>query len=499
MDNNSNWRDYLILIPLIFVPRLLHLGRFLTVDEILFLTHAREFAAGLSTGDFSQTLGIGYPGVTVAWWSSGPVSLMTSELGAYLAGRMATAFATGVLLLLLFALSQRLIGRWAAFLGVGLLALDPYTLSYSRIFHISVPLALFMALAAVSFVLWLTEEKRYWLVGAGAFTGLALLTKSTALLLGPMLAVVGLVWLVMTRPAGAWKRLFIGGAAVAGIAALVFVVAWPAMWTQPLAALDLTFSKLITDQAAGTGNLGMYWRGQFVQDPGPVFYLVAFILKATPWLMLGMLVSVGLTYQREQRFVIVALWLFALTYLIIMTVASKKSIRYMLPMYPFFYLLAGIALTWVMQRARRPLTIGLFVLAIGWAIPYHPYYFTYFNPAVMGHWWATDTILVGWGEGLDEAARYLNEVHPNGHVTAWYRHVFREYYAGTVYDVVPQELMLSNEYTVLYVNQVQRNIPDPNLIHYFRTEREPEYTVRFNGIDYAWIYRNPPAESNDTP
>ncbi|NEP82337.1 MAG: hypothetical protein F6K39_31830 [Okeania sp. SIO3B3] len=65
--------------------------------------------------------------------------------------------------------------------------------------------------------------------------------------------------------------------------------------------------------------------------------------------------------------------------------------------------------------------------------------------------------------------------------------------------MVPQELMLSNEYTVLYVNQVQRNIPDPNLIWHFRNERTPEYTVRLNGIDYAWIYRNPPAENTDAP
>ncbi|MDW8072351.1 MAG: hypothetical protein RMK79_12895, partial [Anaerolineae bacterium] len=32
-----------------------------------------------------------------------------------------------------------------------------------------------------------------------------------------------------------------------------------------------------------------------------------------------------------------------------------------------------------------------------------------------------------------------------------------------------------------------RNIPDPNLITYFR-RRIPEHTVRINGVAYAWIY-----------
>ena len=45
-------------------------------------------------------------------------------------------------------------------------------------------------------------------------------------------------------------------------------------------------------------------------------------------------------------------WLFALTYLIIMTIASKKSIRYMMPAFPAFYLLAGTALYQTIQTLQ---------------------------------------------------------------------------------------------------------------------------------------------------
>jgi hypothetical protein len=47
------------------------------------------------------------------------------------------------------------------------------------------------------------------------------------------------------------------------------------------------------------------------------------------------------------------------------------------------------------------------------------------------------------------------------------------------------------DHTVLYINQVQRDIPDPNVIHYFRTRRRPEFTARLAGIDYAWVYPGP--------
>ena len=170
--------DWLILCLLIFIPRLLHLDVFLTIDEPLFLDYARAFALGLRSGNLGQTLGIGYPGVTVAWWSAPVVGLAASELGAFVAGRVATAIVAGLLLLLVYLFARLLLGRWPAFIGVALLALDPYTLSYSRLLHIAAPLALFMTLAGLACLLWLTDGRRRRLLLTGLFTGLAMLIQS---------------------------------------------------------------------------------------------------------------------------------------------------------------------------------------------------------------------------------------------------------------------------------------------------------------------------------
>ncbi len=567
---NRQKLDWLWLSLLIFIPRLLHLDVFLTADEPLFLEHARDFAAGVSRGDWSRTLGIGYPGVTVAWWSGPVVTGLADGLPAYAAGRFVTALATSLLLLLLYGLARPLLGRWPAFLGVGLLALDPYTLAYSRLFHIAAPLALFMTLAGVALLLRLRDGRRRWLVLGGLFTGLALLTKSTALLLGPMLGALLLGWAIGTRQwrEGRWW-LARGGdlVSIAAIAAVIFIILWPAMWSQPLEALTLTFGKLLTDQEAGAGNLGMFWFGQFVEDPGPAFYPVAFLLKSTPWLLLGLGLSVWQVITQQRRGdaktpnyhlpitnnqlplshsptlpLSQSLWLFALTYLLIMTLASKKSIRYMLPAFPTFYLLTGLAFYnlkefWTKSQSPNPQSPNLqrptsqspnppipqspnlptlrlrsgqaphpstlppfhpstllLPLALILTLAYHPYYLTYYNPLLLGWRWAPHTLLVGWGEGLDQAAAYLNEQPPTT-VSAWYEWLFPSLlpslYEGTVESVVPQENLLTADKAVLYINQVQRDIPGPNIIHYFRTRRQPEHTVRLAGIDYAWVYPGP--------
>ncbi len=504
--NKLRW---LLLAALVFIPRLVNLDVFITPDEPLFLEHARQFAHGVATGNFEQTLGIGYPGVTIALAAAPVINLPPTELGAYVAGRLAVGLLTGLLMLALYGLGQKLLGDWPAFVGVALLALDPYMLGYSRLLHNEATLALTITLAGVSWLLWLRAEQRRWLALAGLFTGLALLTKSTALLLGPLLAVATLGWAVTAgcwRNGRWWGRVLLGGGAALLAAAAVFVALWPAMWVNPAGAVGLTLDKLLHDQAAGTGNLGMFWLGRFVDDPGPLFYPVAFLLKATPWLLIGLALGAGFTVYALRTLPgpatrdAVALWALALVYLLLMTIASKKSVRYMLPAWPAFCLLAGWGWAQLGQLARRRyssfvIRYSSFIalgLVAAFALVYHPYYFSYYNPAVGGWRWAPDTLLIGWGEGLDLAAGYLNR-QPPATVAAWYDFLFPLYYRGQTQPVTPPENMLTADHTVVYISQAQRNIPNPNIIDYFRHRRPPEYTARLNGVDYAWVYPGPVA------
>jgi hypothetical protein len=559
----SLWRAHgrwLLLLLAALLPRLWQPGRFITPDEVLFLDHARDFLRGLAAGDSSLTLGIGYPGVTLAWanllgllsllalarlgWSArlpGCLSLGqfldaagVQPLPYYVAGRVVSALLTTALLLLFYSLARRLLagrgrgGEDAAWLGSLLLALDPYVLGYSRLMHVEAPLALLMLLAVLTWLLWLRDGARPWLLLAGLFSGLALLTKTTALLLVPILPALALIPRTNSphskdaikdeSPDGARAdsprarpgRVVAGWLAVLGLTALVFYLLWPAMWRQPGEALMLTFGKLWVDKDAGEGNLGMFWMGRFVEDPGPAFYPVALLLKLSPVMLGGLIVNLVSLRPRRERYVEWSLWGYALLYLLAMTLASKKSVRYLLPAFPAFAPLAALGLLragrWLAGLRLRPaLADGIpqrgWGLALGallavFCLAYAPYYLSYYNPLLLGWRWAPRSLLVGWGEGLDAAARYLNS-RPGAReaeVAAWYDGSFAPFFEGQTLPF-STENALRADYSVLYVNQVQRDIPDPNLVAYFQ-RRRPEHVVRLNGVDYAWVY---PAISGQGP
>jgi len=124
-----------------------------------------------------------------------------------------------------------------------------------------------------------------------------------------------------------------------------------------------------------------------------------------------------------------------------------------------------------------------------------PYYFSYFNPLLGGPEKAVDVMQVGWGEGLDEAARYLNN-KPDAEsvqVLAWYASGPFDYFfkgQSTTLSFEEQDLEeISNyDYVVLYAHQWQRQLPTPAFLAYF-DKQTPEAVVTIDGIDYAWIYR----------
>jgi 4-amino-4-deoxy-L-arabinose transferase-like glycosyltransferase len=548
------YSDWILLSLAALVPRLWQLDRFITPDEILFLNQARHFLEGLTGGDLLLTLGIGYPGVTLAWGNAlGLLGLFglarlglvkeipaTSSLSLflagtdarplpyYVAGRVVTALLATVLLLLVYTLARRLFasgeyGRGdAALISVLLLSLDPYVLGYSRLMYIATPLALLMLLTVMAWLLWLKERQRHWLLLTGLYSGLAILTKTTAMLLLPTLAGLSLVVRVVERPNNQrwwhiekkWMSRTLGGwIGVLGITALVFCVLWPAMWRDPGAALGVTFDWLWFNKDAGQGNLGMFWMGRFVEDPGPLFYLVALLLKLSPLMLVGLVFSLlGLRPARE-RWAELGLWAYAIFYLLVMAAATKKSVRYLLPAFAAFAPLAGYGILRLGRGAasaisarrrdqaygdrsltpffRRLFRIGLGLLLLVLALVYAPHYFSYYNPMLVGWRWAPKTLLVGWGEGLGDAARYLNQRPGAEHTTvaAWYDWAFAPLFVG-------QTVPFSSENAMRSDYSVQRNIPDPNLITYFG-RRMPEHVVRLNGIDYAWVY--PAINSDGSP
>jgi hypothetical protein len=123
---------------------------------------------------------------------------------------------------------------------------------------------------------------------------------------------------------------------------------------------------------------------------------------------------------------------------------------------------------------------------------HYPYYLTYFNPLVGGSFTAPQVLFVGWGEGLEAAAQWLNE-QPDAEklrVVAWYADgPFSYYFKGQEVSLGYESPLMwfGTDYAVLYVNQWQRQLPTPAVIDYF-AQQTPVHEVRFRGLELAKIY-----------
>jgi hypothetical protein len=120
-----------------------------------------------------------------------------------------------------------------------------------------------------------------------------------------------------------------------------------------------------------------------------------------------------------------------------------------------------------------------------------PYYFTYYNPLLGGIQGAAQAVTVGWGEGLDLAAAYLNQNTDPAHtrVASWYESTFAPFYHGDSISYAKEKgKALAGDYVIFYINQTQRRFPDEAMFDYFESRFKPKKVISLHGLDYVWIY-----------
>jgi hypothetical protein len=163
---------------------------------------------------------------------------------------------------------------------------------------------------------------------------------------------------------------------------------------------------------------------------------------------------------------------------------------------------AFIQMAWDASRRELSKVLVVFVsvcLVVGQIVLpllYLPYFLSYFNPLMGGSRKAPEVLQIGWGEGLDEAARYLNAM-PGAEdmtVASWYERVFSEFFIGKTINIEDQptisngeiQNILKADYIVIYYHQFQRAMPE-NLLEILE-DQEPVHTLWFNGLEYVLIY-----------
>jgi hypothetical protein len=126
---------------------------------------------------------------------------------------------------------------------------------------------------------------------------------------------------------------------------------------------------------------------------------------------------------------------------------------------------------------------------------WHPYSIDAFNQLFGGTRAGAQTFTVGWGEGLEQVAGWLNAQPDitNVRTVALRITSLNPYLRDRAEAVFPKGEQLRDRtgYVVVYLPQTQTGRAD-GVFGQFYGRAPPLHTVRIHGVDFAWIYRAPP-------
>lgn len=459
--------------------------------------------------------------------------------------RGALAVVTAGLVAATFALLLRLTDRRTALVAAALLAFDPYLLAHGRVLQLDAVVAGALGASVVALVVHLCRGGTRHAVLAGVFAGVAALEKSPALFIVPFTAFVVVahaVWYGRWRavqttaippapvsaatvpspstpsastPSAAAPPAPLGSRPVRTLllwtaaAALTYAVVWPAMWAAPLDTVAAMWGY--ATRAAAGAREAVFFRGVVQPDPGVGLYVAALLFRLTPLALAG-LAGAALARRRAGRPVrvlSVTLLAFAVGYTVFMGASGKKFERYILPVVPALDIVAAVGLVglagagavavgraagsrghsrsaWTARAVADAVLAGALAVQACAVLAVHPYYLGWYDPLPGGGAAAARMLPVGWGEGMDRVADYLNERPDAATLTVATPSValLAPFFDGRTVRARDWE---TADYVVLYVDDVQIGAPD--LVRRFHGARLPEHVVRVNGIDYAWVYR----------
>jgi hypothetical protein len=556
----------LLLFVLALVPRVFAVGVLWTADEAKkWSARSEAFLLAVQEGDFASTNQTGHPGVTTMWVGAAGIVLhqrlvdqgwvAPDDHAAYRAAlRFPLAATTALCLALAYPLARRLFGASVALLAALFWSGDAFLLAHSLILHVDALMTFFILLALLALLVAFRLDEGGWrgregaahhesqtpmvrwgmLAASGVAGGLALLTKSPALILLPLVVLIALVG--AARKADTPRAIFrlplrrlvvvpllLAPLVWGTIAALTWVALWPAAWVAPLDAASSVVNEVLKNGSESHG-WGNFFMGRALPDPGLLFYPVAIVLRLTPWTMVGLFVAALLALRslvatvatrrlpppRTSSPALAVVLLFVLLLVVAMSLLPKKFDRYMLPAFPALDLVAAIGIMGVIDGVQHwwknhqiPLAIkqvtGI-VSPTAWLLmgagvvlnlfTLHPYYLAAYNPLLGGGSAASHAILVGWGEGLEQAGSYISQQAEGctHDVISWYPWVLFPYLCSYSSGLDNLTMASQANYVVLYINQFQRKL-EPEALAVLRHRGALVHTVRIHGIDYAHVYQ----------
>lgn len=348
--------------------------------------------------------------------------------------------------LLIFRFARELFGPLAAMLAVTLFALEPTVLAHGRVVQTDVPAAfgfLLFFFMLRGYVLDRSSRRAAWL---GFAAGLAVLTKFSMLLVGPVIVIYfGAVIWKAGRRRKPWTR-DIAHLAIITLVSVVTINAAYFFQHRRLGSTDLQWIQTTFPKSAGTltlltstlshvvpldfvlGILYQIWHNQQGHPAGFLgmysrfgwwyYFPVAFTLKTTiPFLALSLVALGWGAFHAIKKRKSSHLWMlvpFVVYTVFVLLSRIDIGVRYYLPAYSFLFILGG-ALLASLLKSQRVARVGIAVaialmcwigIEAGRAFPDH---MSYMNQLASRHphWWYLSDSNVEWGDDTPALAAYL--------------------------------------------------------------------------------------------
>ncbi len=534
-----------LLAALYLLPRLPYLGQYVTADEPMFAKQGGQFYYALANRQWAASEVGNHPGVTYQW--SGAAGFLLefpefrdlgsadisdghfrnlllrqaqSPLALLAAERLTTILFHTLFFLAIFLYLRQILGPAPAAFASLLLAFEPTIFTYSRLVHSELFLAEGLLLSLLAFFVWQRGGGWPHLLLSGVFAGVGLLSKTPAAILIPFIGLMALLPLRHPEPgqplAARLGRVSLH-LALWGLAAIVTLfLFYPALWVNPLDVLGRLW-RFTTESSVGDHLSTVFFNGRIYPDGaiGPqvwYYYPLTYLWRTTPVVLIGLALAALFAARRALpaawRGLALLLTAYPAYYVFALNFSVKKFDRYLVPAHLPLALLAALGwlalFLWLAGRWPRLKTraaalgaaLVLLALQVLPLIQTAPYYINYYNPLMGGPQKAPEVLMIGWGEGLDEAARYLNQIPgiEDKSVVVWYANTFNYHFHGVateirIHALTPEdlEIALAADYIVTYTHTWQRR-SGPTLLDVLET-LQPIHRVVIRGVEYAQIYQ----------
>jgi hypothetical protein len=541
------------MIAIVGIPRLVGLGKFITVDEPFWIRQGANFYYALGQREFKNTLYEYHPAVTTMWAVTGGMLAYYPEYRALqqgylkpgkfnsflpehgkdplqllIASRAVQVVIDIILFLVVYFLLRLLFDGRSAFFITALISLSPFFLGHSRVLNHEGMLGLFLLASLLSMLVFLyIDRKLSFLLLSSITAALAQLTKSSGILLFPVIVLVLLV-----HAAGFKDRKFsqsvVSAVKTFGIWLVFLIISyflfWPGMWVAPGEMLYDVYGNALSYSFQGTrlsavtqldpsrfllGDLSALLR----------LYLSDIVWRTTPVSWLGFILGVwfAVTHKKSgvgkiyQLTILYSVIFAASVILMFSALRAPYAQHYILTSYVLIDLVAGLGLVHAVSilAERLPklasqwatgLALGVLVLVqLISALRFYPYYISYYNP-IMNALHALDNPDVnglGYGVGLDQAAAYLSQKPGASEMMVLSVHgygCFSYYFPGKTTTINELTLDDIDMETLETLRDSQYVVID---YHYQSTSNlmgglegiEPEKIIWINRLPYLYIYR----------